>query len=474
MANKQQKHFTIIDIQFTGASPRRDYIVELSLIKHDGNAIIDHFHTLINPEKKLSDFLLALFHLSANALEKAPTFLEIATQVADFTKGTILVGLNIRRIYALLKKEMKQAEQTLQLKHICISQLIEENFSVQHPKTLSSVCKDLQIPFNAKNGLKEKTTALAAIFEQLFLKKHTEINNSVLHNIAMATKYPIHLPREKIEDLPRAVGVYYFLNHKGQIIYLGKSKNIRQRILSHFNTDLQSSKKQKMKANIYDVQYKLTGSELTALLLESDEIKRFMPTFNRAQRRKKYRFGLYLSVNEEGYKNLTISTIKLNQYPLIKFTSQWKATSFLLYNAAHYGLRLDLCGIPTFEKWFSNSGFEEEDFIMEKEEVGSYNEKVNNFIQAYSYIYPNMLIVENGRSETEYSVVLIANNHYQGYGYLPSEVLEEFEKNLQIASILSYIIPFRDNPDVQNIIRSYLKKQEKSNKHLKLIQFSET
>jgi DNA polymerase-3 subunit epsilon len=100
-----------------------------------------------------------------------------------------------------------------------------------------------------------------------------------------AQTLPPRISRDQVLALPEAVGVYYFLDERGQILYVGKSVNIRSRIIQHFAMDYKSRKSIEFKERIADIAYELTGSELVALLLESDEIKRIKPPFNTAQKR---------------------------------------------------------------------------------------------------------------------------------------------------------------------------------------------
>ncbi|MFK7905755.1 MAG: nucleotide excision repair endonuclease [Chitinophagales bacterium] len=201
---------------------------------------------------------------------------------------------------------------------------------------------------------------------------------------------------------------------------MGKSLHIRDRIMSHFNTDLESGKKQHMKAAIYDLQYRLTGSELIALLLESDEIKRYMPAFNKAQRRKRYKYGVYIEVNEEGFKTLEIDALKLERKEQLfqKFSSKWQAFSFALHGAVRYQLNLAHCNLQGFERWLLKSEYEAEDFVEVVDDAKSHNAKIDTWVGYYSYPAENMLIIDKGRNELEKSVVLIEGNQYLGYAYV--------------------------------------------------------
>ncbi len=425
--------FTIVDLEFTGGSPRRDKIMEVALVKYANGKIIDCFHSLVNPEKEVSEFLMALVNFSEKRLKKAPVFEDIAEQIFDFTKDTTLVGFNIRLSYALLKSAFKPTPFRFQRPHLDLKMLIEQRFDTAanledkpKSKSLGGLCRHFGLKYDNSYNLKKRARTIAKVFEKLFIQHYPSIDKKLVRSIALTAKLPPNLPPQKVDELPKATGVYYFLDKKGRIIYLGKSLHIRDRIMSHFNTDLESSKKQNMIAVIYDLQYRLTGSELIALLLESDEIKRFMPAFNRAQRRKRYKYGVYIEVNELGFKVLEIDSLKLERKEQLfqKFSSKWQAFSFVLRAAVQYQLSLEWCNLLAFEAWIRQSAYEEEDFVEEEDSVEMHNDKIKRLVKFYSYPADNMLIIDKGRSELEKSVVIIEGNQYLGYAYVPLEKIK--------------------------------------------------
>ncbi|MGB1243005.1 MAG: hypothetical protein ACPG49_10820 [Chitinophagales bacterium] len=425
--------FTIIDLEFTGGSPRRDKIMEVALVKYANGKIIDRFHSLVNPEKEVSEFLMALVNFSEKRLKKAPVFENIAEQIFDFTKDTTLVGFNIRLSYALLKSAFKPTPFRFQRPHLDLKTLIEQRFDTaanleEKPKSksLGGLCRHFGLKYDNSYNLKKRAKTIAQVFEKLFIQHYPSIDKKLVRSIALTAKLPPNLPPQKVDELPKATGVYYFLDKKGHIIYLGKSLHIRDRIMSHFNADLESSKKQNMIAATYDLQYRLTGSELIALLLESDEIKRYMPAFNRAQRRKRYKYGVYIEVNEQGFKVLEIDSLKLERKEQLfqKFSSKWQAFSFVLRAAVQYQLSLEWCNLMAFEAWIRQSAYEEEDFVEEEDSPEIHNDKIDRLVKHYSYPADNMLIIDKGRNELEKSVVIIEGNQYLGYSYVPLEKIK--------------------------------------------------
>ena len=459
--------FTIIAIEFTGGRSKQDHIVELAMLKHNGTTVVASFHRIIRPDSTLplSHFTTALYTFTEVELLSAPLFSDLHLEIAAFTENTILVGLAIRRSYALLKQSFKRCAYRFLRQQIALNQLIEPYFSPQTKQSFAAVCQHFSLPFSPTAGLLSQANAVAAVFEKLLLAQGLPINPQKIRHLVINTKYPPNLSHHKVDSLPNTVGVYYFLDQRGRIIYLGKSKTIRTRILSHFNSDLESKHKHDMKALIYDINYRLTGSELIALLLESDEIKRFMPIYNKAQRRKRYVYGVYMRSNPEGYHCLHISTLSDVEHPIQQFTTRLEALQFILYAAHRYSISLVWCAIPKPEQWYARIGLSVDDFNTEEDNVTIHNSKVAQLRQFYHYPSPNMLLVEAGRSVEELSVVYIADNRYLGYAYIPLEewdVVTNQSFMQQVALVEEHLIPFRDTPDVQQIICGYLRQHKVS------------
>lgn len=451
--------FTLVELEYTGGNPQRDYIIALSLVKHDGKEIIDTYHTYLCPPQLPSDFLLSVCHVSAEQIAAAPRFGDIAAFIAEFTANTTLVGLHIRRLYALIRAEFRREQQRFLRPQLCLYQLLRQFTSPQLPN-LNALFAEAGIDFSHSMPQLQRAEALAQLFAEHYNRQSS--THSLSANLS-AAHLPPHLSAEKLAQLPAVGGVYYMLDQRQKILYLGKSKNIRHRLFSHFNSDLTMPDKYELKNKIYDIQYRITGSELVALLLESDEIKRYMPPYNRAQRRTIYRYGVYIQQNTSGfYQTLVVKPLQFieSDPPLVQFRDKWGALAFLCRVAVQYQLHPQHCGIPAYETWLDRYGIAE-DYFAEIPQLSpqQHNAAIDQLRQHYSYPYANVLLVEQGRYVDEVAIVMIANNCYKGYAYVPAQYVD-LPTNELVAATEDYLIPFRENPDVQQIIRNYWRKNE--------------
>src|SRR5690606_6527613 len=100
-------------------------------------------------------------------------------------------------------------------------------------------------------------------------------NNGITHIQDMLKKgakeqwLPIHLSPSVVDNLPYTPGVYYFLDEKGKILYIGKAKNLKYRIKSHFTHNGSGKQRQEFIRKIHSIEYQECGTELMAFILES-------------------------------------------------------------------------------------------------------------------------------------------------------------------------------------------------------------
>lgn len=84
----------------------------------------------------------------------------------------------------------------------------------------------------------------------------------------------------KVQTLPEKPGVYQYFDNAGTIIYVGKAKNLKKRVSSYFNKTQDNGKTIVLVKRIADIQYMVVDSELDALLLENNLIKKYQPRYN--------------------------------------------------------------------------------------------------------------------------------------------------------------------------------------------------
>jgi DNA polymerase-3 subunit epsilon len=448
--------YAILDIETTGGSPKNCKITEIAIFIHDGSKIIDEFSTLINPETNIPYFITNLTGISNEMVENAPRFYEIAKKIVELTEGKIVVGHNVNFDYGFIKSEFKQLGYDFDRKTLCTVKLSRKIIPGYRSYSLGKICESLGISITDRHRASGDALATVQLFEHL-MRKSAETKqelplgssqNGRLRNLNE------HLKPDDVNKLPEDAGVYYFHDSEGNLIYIGKSKNIRKRVLDHFG-NRNSRRAMEMCDKIAGISFELTGSELIALLKESQEIKSHKPFYNRKQKRVSYPLGLYRSKDEHGYILLKIKKIgEDNTPPITSFENKSEAIEYLTILVQRHWLCQKLCGLyDTDGACFHFDIRQCNGACIQKEAAKTYNERVEKLISGFGFDHENLLIIDTGRSATERAVVCIENGIYRGFGFL--DITETY---LGINEMKECIKPSSDNRDIRQIINNWMHK----------------
>ncbi|PLX12985.1 MAG: hypothetical protein C0598_04795 [Marinilabiliales bacterium] len=438
--------YAIIDIETTGLSPGSERITEIAVIVHDGKKEVEKFSTLINPERKISYRITQITGINNKMVETAPKFYEVAKKIVEITENKIVVGHNVRFDYGFLRAEFKSLGYDYKRQTLDTIKLSRKLISGQPSYGLGKLCKALNIVNPDRHRAMGDATATKSLFELLLsMDEHPEQIN--LNGVQS------DLSKSLVKDLPREAGVYYFYDNRDELIYVGKSVNIHDRVLSHLNNNLHK-KAIEMKSAISDVKYETTGSELIALLLESSEIKKHQPLYNRAQRRTFFNYGLYSFFDDDGYQNLKVMRIVSELNPIYTYSSLQEGKEHMERLCDEYELCQKLCGL------YDNAGpcfyyqiHKCEGACAGEEDVQNYNIRVNNALNNFHFEKQNFFVIDKGRSEDELGVIKIENGKYSGFGYCCKD--DALGNNLH-----DCIKAYKDNKEVRQIIRSYVRRND--------------
>lgn len=387
-------------------------------------------------------------------LRSAPKFFEVAKRIVEITKDCVLVAHNAKFDYRILSLEFERLGFKFERKNLCTVELSKQLIPDLPSYSLGKLVRALGIPMSDRHRASGDAMATTKLFE-LLLNKDLD-KQIVKASIRMEPKRQLE-PKliAIINSLFSVTGVYYMHNEAGDIIYIGKSKNIKSRINQHFAG--QNSKSKKIQLEVSAVTYEETGSELLALLKESAEIKHHKPKFNRALRRTIFTHGLFSFKDENGYINLKIQKIKGNQKPITTFANIQSGKSFMNKIVEKHNLCQKLCGLyKTKSSCFGHTIKECEGACIGQELVGDYNTKVNKIIKYYSFKAKSFLVIDKGRQLDERSAVWVEKGVLRGFAY--------FNLNFQISNIdvlSSLITPLEHNKDAQHILQSYMRRHKR-------------
>ncbi|WP_053405355.1 exonuclease domain-containing protein [Persicobacter sp. CCB-QB2] len=450
------KKYAIIDIETTGGNTKEEKITEIAIFIHDGEKVIQEFSSLINPEKNIPYHITRLTGIDNEMVADAPRFFEVAKEIVEITEDCIFVAHNVGFDYQFVRQEFKSLGFEYKRPTLCTVKMSRALLPGFPSYSLGKLTDRLGIHISARHRAFGDAEATVKLFE-ILLEKDT---GKIQLQLPQAHQYRNHLhpkfQHQDVEALPEDPGVYYFLDEQGQLLYIGKSINIHKRVLSHlYNT--KTKKAIQLKSQIVNIDFVSTGNELAALLLESHEIKKNKPPFNRALRRSKFHYQLFAGYNLEGYITFNIAKDDPHGTPIYQFSNRNAAQEFMFQAVEKYDLCQKLSGLYKSQKECFNYTLKRcKGACLGKEEVNAYNQRAQLLLDRFQYDEQNFLLVEDGRQPGEYCLVLVENGVYQGFGYVEKEYYQN-----DVHYLRDFIQAYENNRDTHRILLSHLRKKKK-------------
>ncbi len=381
----------------------------------------------------------------------APRFCEIARKVVELTEGRVFVAHNVNFDYSFIRQEFKSLGFDYTRKTLDTIKLARQVVPGLKSYALGKLCDSLSIPLNGRHRAGGDALATVKLLEELLNRDKKNIAARILkpgHPEGLNE----HLTKKVLNKLPEEPGVYYFWDSKGDLIYIGKSKDIRSRVFQHLHNQT-TRKAMEMRDRLADITWELTGNELIALLLESDEIKKHKPLYNRAQRRSYWNYALFQSQDENGYICFSICQTCEDKSPVTTFTSKREGRELLSRWVEQFRLCPKLSGLYNSNGACFHRGIGECLGACNGEEPAeSYNARASEFLRRFEYEHDQFLILDNGRRKDEIAVVCIEHGQYRGFGYSPAE----YENAPEV--LRDSIRFYPDNRDIHAMISLYLRK----------------
>ncbi len=440
--------YTIIDVETTGQTNK---ITEISIFKYDGDKIIDEFTSLVNPQSLIPDYITALTGINNSMLVNAPTFSEIANTIFSITENTVFVAHNVNFDYNIIRNEFKVLNIDFTRKKLCTVRLSRKLFPGFKSYSLGKLCKSLSIDIKDRHRAKGDAEATVILFKMLLDQENSEIVfNEFLTKVSKEATLPSHLPTSIFNNLPSIPGVYYFKNKKGKIIYVGKAKDIKKRVLSHFYS--KTKKSLDMCRETHDIDFELSGSEFIALLMEDAAIKHNYPEYNLLSKRSPKSFAIFSYTDRNGIIHLAYNTVKAAPNPILVLFSINQCRAYLEQVCNTHELCPKYCHLQEGVSVCSHYKIKAcKGICSSKEDYTSYNQRVLQAITELKNNSNNLIIKQNGRNNNENGFVVIKEGVYLGYGFI-----DKTEQIINMNDLEPYLIPQKDNADIQKIIRSKL------------------
>jgi DNA polymerase-3 subunit epsilon len=437
--------FAIVDIETTGGYASANSITEIAIAIHDGEKLVDYFETLINPLVPIPKYVQALTGITHAMVSQAPLFKEVANKIYTLLNDKIFVAHNVNFDYSFIKYHLAQAGYEMDCKKLCTVRLGRRVLPGHLSYSLGKLCRCLGIEVEQRHRAGGDTKATVKLFECILKNDTAGEIKAMLKGNSKEQFLPPNLAANKVLNLPSLPGVYYFHNQKGKVIYVGKAKDLRKRVNSHFSNNKPGKQKQEFLREIYNITYQECGSELMAFILESVEIKRLWPLYNRSLKAFEQAFGLFMYEDGRGYQRLVIEKKKKHLQPLYTFNLLLEGHNLLKQLITQYSLCPKLCFIdkslgPTMVDENNIAPFE-------------YNSRVLSALEYLKNSLPTFAVVEDAvlqKNEDKQGIILMEKGRFYGMGYVSATLSAKHPDELK-----PHLTPYPENGYIRGLVYQY-------------------
>ena len=445
--------YAILDIETTGGKFNEEGITEIAIHRFDGHEVVDRFISLVNPEKAIQPFVVKLTGINNKMLRTAPKFHEIAKRIIEITEDTVLVAHNAQFDYRILRTEFRRLGYNYERRTLCTVDLSKKLIPEAESHSLGKLVRSLGIAVSDRHRANGDALATLKLFKVLLSKDSDKtIITDVIRKAAHGELSDRQL--DIVESLPSETGVYYLHDKDGEIIFLGKSNNIKQRVNQHFIKN--GAQGRRLQKAVKKVSHERTGNELVASLKEHKELLRNRPRFNPKSPKRNFTHEVCVRKDGHGYLKLHTEKASGDKACFATFNSRPAAENFIRAFTREFELCDKLNGLSEARGNCSRfTSGECHGACIQKEEVLAYNHRVSSGIEKYSLNEKDLVIVDKGRDIGERSAILIKNGQLQGFGFC------DLNHQLNHLKILESIItPMTGDENTRHIIASYLRKRK--------------
>jgi DNA polymerase-3 subunit epsilon len=275
----------IVDVETTGAHPAWDRVTEIAVVEVQEGEVVSEWSTLVNPGTSIPPAIQALTGISNAMVADAPAFEDLAQDLHERLEGRVFVAHNARFDYGFLRHEFERAGLRFQARTLCTVKLSRRLYPQHARHNLDSLIDRHQLQCSSRHRALGDAQAVWQFLRVAAEERGAELLQDTVRKLAQLPALPAHIDRAVVDAIPEAPGVYLFYGENETPLYVGKSVTLRSRVLQHFSDDVRSSREAQIAREIRRIEWRRTGGELGALLLEARLVKELLPVFNRQLRR---------------------------------------------------------------------------------------------------------------------------------------------------------------------------------------------
>ncbi len=290
-----------IDVETTGGRAGIDRITEVAIKVVDADEVILGWQSLVNPQCSIPLFIQRLTGITDEMVADAPLFEELADIIDEITQGCVFVAHNARFDYAFFKREFKRLGRPYSRRVLCTVKLAKLLYPQHTGHGMDKLIARHGLPCNARHRAMGDVEAMFAFYrfarEDVGQARFEVATRQLLKRTAL----PAALGESDVSAIPELPGVYHFYGENEVLLYVGKSVNLYQRVMSHFAADHQNEKEMILSRSVRRVAWFECAGEMGAMLREIADIKKLQPIHNRRLRPAENYFSFVLRLNKDGY-----------------------------------------------------------------------------------------------------------------------------------------------------------------------------
>ncbi|HLT18106.1 MAG TPA: exonuclease domain-containing protein [Thermomicrobiales bacterium] len=291
--------FVVLDVETTGLKPRHHRITEIAIISVNANGENLAWSTLVNPERGIPRQVSRLTGIDNQMVAGAPRFASVAQTVLELIGDRLIVGHNVDFDIGFLNAELARCGRPkLVNQSLDTLALADAMLTGLRRLALLDVSRHLGVEQSRAHRAMADAEATLGVLARLRAMALERGDGSLETLASLAAARRTRRPKQRkvsrgrsvldashLEGIPQEPGVYIMRDVDERVIYIGKAKNLRKRVSSYYSQPLGYTRKMDgLLESIAAIDVEVTGSELEALVLESQLIRRYRPRFNSQQR----------------------------------------------------------------------------------------------------------------------------------------------------------------------------------------------
>ncbi|HEY0979251.1 MAG TPA: exonuclease domain-containing protein [Candidatus Paceibacterota bacterium] len=297
--------YAFVDVETTGTSAQYGQIIEIGIIRVEDGVVVDEYQTLLRPAGPLPPIITSITGIQDEELVDAPAFADIANRVEELLAGAIFVAHNAAFDYSFVKSEFRRLGIAWNAKSLCTVKVSRALYPEHERHNLDALITRHVLPMENRHRAFDDAYALLAFLRAATKERSLAAVEAAISRALGSRALPSTLDPQIVQDLPHAPGIYLFYGSEDEVLYVGKSVDIKTRVLSHFSADRRTGKERALCEATAHVEYEETSGELSALLRESELIKELMPLYNRKLRKAKKLAIVARAEDAHGYATAT-------------------------------------------------------------------------------------------------------------------------------------------------------------------------